>query len=100
MRRRAMAKMVVLDPTADRPQEWASLPQRLDTLEGKVIGFNVHWARFDDFIARVEEIVHDSYSVAGTIRFEGRPIVRDAALEKEWQEWLERSDAAILGLGA
>lgn len=95
-----MAKMVLLDPTSERPEEWSSLPKRLDTLEGKVIGFNVHWARYDEFVGRIEQIVQDSYGVAATLRSEGRPIARDSAAEREWKEWLERSDAAVLGLGA
>lgn len=95
-----MTRTIVLDPTVERLEEWAFRPQRLDTLRGKVIGFNVHWSRFEDFVNRVEQTVRDSYDVADILRFEGRFIVRDAQTEREWQEWLGRIDAAILGLGA
>jgi len=91
-----MTKIRVLDPTAAPPEGRAGLPPPLDSLQGKRIGLNVHWAKFDIFASQVAVLLRERHGVAATPRME-RPFIDNPQM---LLEWLQGCDAAIIGLGA
>ena len=97
-----MAKIELLDPTGVIPQTEGSVVHKLDTMDGKRIGFRVDWKNFDVFCDETDRLLRDDYEVMDVRHY--HPKGRTTAAEKEGTEEVKEFaagvDAVAVGLAA
>ena len=92
----------ILDPTASGPCESIALPNRLSSLEGKVLGLRVDdtWQSFTTFANRFARLARERLRVRDVVFFD--PDVRIGTTDEERRKvagFVRDIDAAIVGLG-
>lgn len=98
-----MPSLFVLEPTGESTAKPTKLSPRLKDLNGKSLGFRVHWSRFAAFSERLEELLKQRYQFKDTPHIEGQPtheIHTSGHMREEWADFQRQSDAAIIGLAA
>ncbi|MFH1486284.1 MAG: hypothetical protein ABIH46_09455 [Chloroflexota bacterium] len=98
-----MPSVFVLDPTGEPTAKPTKLSPRVADLNGKSLGFRVHWSRFAAFSERLEELLKQKYQLKDTPHIEGQPgheIHTSGHMREEWAEFQRKSDTAIIGLAA
>ncbi len=91
--------IVVLDPTNEAGHETGSLATRLDTLDGKVIGFlDNSKPNSDHFLAMLEEELSGRFQLAGVVRAR-KPTASRICPEEILTDLLSRCDALITAIG-
>ena len=93
-------KMKILDPTVENPPGDGALAPRLNSFDGKVIGFldnKFHGA--DKTLMRAEEILKSRYNLAGTV-VRHKSYLGEPAADEIMDEMLSSCDAVITAIGA
>jgi hypothetical protein len=92
----------ILDPTASGPLERLTLPARLPSLAGKVLGLRVDdtWQSFTRFANRFAALARERLQVRDVLFFD--PDIRIGTGDEERRKvagFVRDVDAAIVGLG-
>ena len=96
------ATIPVLDPTAAGSLERLPLPDRLPSLEGKVLGVSIDdtWTSFTRFANRFVALARERLKVRDVVIFD--PDIRIGTTDEERRKvagFVRDIDAAIVGLG-
>ena len=91
--------ILVLDPTAKADVPEREMAPRVDTLEGKVVGF-LHNFKFnaDLLLERIEEILSERFALKGVVRKKKLGAASGAA-QPLMDELAETCDLVINGVG-
>ena len=97
-----MAKIELLDPTGVIPETKGAEAPRLDTMDGKRIGFRVDWRNYDVFCDEADRHLREAYELQDVTHY--YPKSRTTATEKEGtkalKEFAGTVDAMAVGLAA
>lgn len=100
-----MAKVELINPVGDPPEDENSVARPLGDFKGKKIGFRTdhYWKSFDVFTERVRQLLKQKYGVEDTEEFKNFPNTGGKAVADvapEFVAFSNKIDAAILGLCA
>ena len=91
--------ILVLDPTAKANVPEREMAPRVDTLEGKVVGFLHNFkSNADLLLERIEEILSERFALKGVVR-KKKPDAASGAAQPLIDELAETCDLVINGVG-
>jgi len=93
-------KLKILNPTVPYPVEKGKLAPRLDTLNGKVVGFLGNaFPGADRMLKRVEEIITSKYELDGVV-IRHKSYLGEPATKEVFDEMVSSCDAVFTAIGA
>ena len=93
-------KLKMLNPTVPYPLEKGKLAPRLDTLNGKVVGFLGNaYPGADRILKRVEEIISSKYELDGVV-VRHKSYLGEPATKEVFDEMVSSCDAVFTAIGA
>lgn len=108
-----MAKYVLVDPSANEPQQKQRLAPRVGNLRGKRIGIRIRWKSFDVFMEEVGTVLARDHGVGELVLLRLENVRADRLKRGLYKgtsdlwipaegidDFASRIDAAILGLCA
>ncbi len=93
-------RLTLLDPTLPYPSTKGKLAPRLDTLNGKVVGFlGNSFPGADRMLDRVQEIVSSKYELEGMV-VRHKSYLGEPATKEMFDEMVSSCDAVFTAIGA